>query len=345
MLGQEIDSGTLHIFIETHGAADETALADDVVFEKDVAGEKQVVFFAPRADPAAEGIDEEMRQGVVVVHAHRRKIFVTHLEKQLRQPVGQLHAAAQFCKGLRQGFRPRHAHAARQEPGPEIRFVGEDSRDRAAEFRTQFSPVSLMGDADEFLHSFFIQHIQIGFAVEPGAVGGDGQPEAQQRFIFGQRFTGAFQAAEGGAAARVQVGRGETAERPAPVLRPGFVPGNALDETAAVFRIAGDEPARRAGGPAVLVVEPGVHAAFFRFVDAGPDALEPLPPEILRVEADARMHEKSAEAHFPEIVDLPPQLLRFEFAVPRPEGSAAKFFAGGRQTGENRVKHFIPVQV
>ena len=57
------------------------------------------------------------------------------------------------------------------------------------------------------------------------------------------------------------------------------------------------------------------------------------------------MHEKSAEAHFPEIVDLPPQLLRFEFAVPRPEGSAAKFFAGGRQTGENRVKHFIPVQV
>ena len=96
-----------------------------------------------------------------------------------------------------------------------------------------------------------------------------------------------------------------------------------------VARVGGDESARRAGGPAVLVIEPCAHLELLRLVDAGADTFEPAVGEVGCAEAYAGVHEESADAGVMEKVDLATASFGIEFAVPSPEGRAAEF--GGKR--------------
>ncbi|MPM40307.1 hypothetical protein SDC9_86947 [bioreactor metagenome] len=88
--------------------------------------------------------------------------------------------------------------------------------------------------------------------------------------------------------------------------------------------VTGHQSARRAGGPAVFIVQMGLHAEFFGFIDGCFDTVEPFFFEIGRGQTDAGVHEKSAHAHLFHDADLPPDFRRFEPAVPRPERRAPK---------------------
>ncbi len=105
------------------------------------------------------------------------------------------------------------------------------------------------------------------------------------------------------------------------------------------FRISGDQSARRAGGPAVLVIEPGEHIEFFGGADALLDPLHEFGTQIRRAEPGAGVHMETAHAHFLEHADLPLELLRIEIAVPRPERRVAVKSA---RRCENRIE-FFPV--
>ena len=88
-------------------------------------------------------------------------------------------------------------------------------------------------------------------------------------------------------------------------------------------RLLCHKTARAAAGPAILVVDPWLHAEFLRPFYAGIRQSEPVFAQILRLQASARVHEKAAEAHFMQHVDLPQELLLLQLSVPRPKGLAA----------------------
>ena len=65
-----------------------------------------------------------------------------------------------------------------------------------------------------------------------------------------------------------------------------------------------DDPAPEPARPAVLVVRPGAHTAFPRFVDGGFHVGEPFFTHIFCLQAASGVHEKTADAclvHFPDL--------------------------------------------
>ena len=68
-----------------------------------------------------------------------------------------------------------------------------------------------------------------------------------------------------------------------------------------------------------------LHAEFFRLVHARLDAFEPLFAQIDRIQPDPGVHEKSAQAHLFENMDLPDQFRFIQFRVPGPERRPAEF--------------------
>lgn len=96
-------------------------------------------------------------------------------------------------------------------------------------------------------------------------------------------------------------------------------------------------PPGAARGPAVLVVQIGFHAEPRGLVHDGVRQIEPLGPEILGLQADARVQECPAHAHFLEHMELTDQLVFLETAVPRPEGLAPPLVAGIAKRSVKRI--------
>ena len=104
--------------------------------------------------------------------AGRRLRPVRAVVEELRQVVGQF-VAEPFAEEFRQARSPCRGRAVRVRQlyavavAPIVRFVGENGRDGAAEIRSEFAVITFVGDFDETLYGFRIQHVKIGEAVEP----------------------------------------------------------------------------------------------------------------------------------------------------------------------------------
>lgn len=247
------------------------------------------------------------------------------------------------AEGVRERTRPRPQPAV-------VGLVRENAGDGLAEVAAAFREVGLVRDLDELVDRLRAERVEVGAVVVP-AVGCVGAVvEAQQRLALGARGVGAGEAAVGGDLVLVRLaGDGEPGERDgrAAGFDVGAVRAVLHDEPAQAVlgEDLGDLAAGGAAGPAVLVVEPGVHAQLLRLVGAGLDAGEPVATEIFGVEAHARMHEEAAEAHLLHDADLAAQLGGREFGVPGPEGRAAKCLAGILQRGGEGLVHEVRISV
>ena len=311
VFGEKVDSGRLHVFVEAHCGADIHALADQTVFTEHMPGEHQIVLPAPFADLFGERFDKQIRHNFIMIQADAGTLLPVDHEKEFRQMIQKVITVA-FPSLFHHGIGPVGV----------VRFVGEDSGNGSAEVAGDFPRVFLMGDLDEFPDGFRIAGVQIGAAVVPVEIFVDKDKEAEERLAVFQSIS-LFQTA------RI----------------PGFLPaplrGKPCQIGIGIFNVVQfldfepsppefgmilcHESACGAGGPAVFIVEPGVHSVFLRFVDAGTDAGKPVFAQIGGVEADAGVHEKSAQAHLFHVPDLSAEFLRFQFAVPGPERSPAKF--------------------
>ena len=92
-----------------------------------------------------------------------------------------------------------------------------------------------------------------------------------------------------------------------------------------------DGAAAEAAGPAVFVVEPGVHAELVCFVDAGFDAAHPLLRKVGGLKPPARVHEEAADSGVVHLADLFAEHLRLQFLIPAPERNRTVI---GRRRGQ-----------
>ena len=80
-----------------------------------------------------------------------------------------------------------------------------------------------------------------------------------------------------------------------------------------------DDSAAESAGPAVFIVSPRVHAAFFRCMNGGFGDIEPVVGEIVGEKTAARVHEEAADSGVVHQFDLAGKFTGFELVVPAPE--------------------------
>ena len=95
--------------------------------------------------------------------------------------------------------------------------------------------------------------------------------------------------------------------------------------SAAVFHILCHLSSGRAGRPAILVIQIGVHAVFLCLIHTGAHAGLILIAQIGRVQTRTAMHMKTTDPHFLEIIDVLYQHFRRKRLVPRPERCPSVF--------------------
>ena len=167
-----------------------------------------------------------------------------------------------------------------------VRFVGEDPRDAIAEGVADLTGVGVMGHFDVAADGFLRESIEVGVPVVPGAVRSDDFAEDEEIGPFGQ------------------VGRdpvpGDGAQVPHAVVLDDADPGAAgpgvpcevirfaklqVEPPLPVAFLASHQSSRRAGGPAILVVEPRLHPQALGLVNAGLHEAHPLLGEVRGGEA------------------------------------------------------------
>ena len=237
----------------------------------------------------------------------------------------------------------------------ELRFVGEDRGDDVSEGFGKPPAVALVGHLDKAGDRRRIQGVQVGLVIEPRVLERRFEIGVAEQLVRGARFV-LFQTAVGAKLALFVQFDGVAGEqfsvagscrrggRIRKTLAALVLPIGGFGEkegALAVTLVLGDDAARRAGGPAVLVVEPGEHPLFFGLVDARRDQVEELVGEIRRLKPRADVHMRAAEAHLFHHVDLPEQLVFFQTAVPRPEGGAAVL--ARRVTEQFGRERFLPI--
>ena len=95
----------------------------------------------------------------------------------------------------------------------------------------------------------------------------------------------------------------------------------------AKLRMLRNDTARESRGPAVFIIEPGLHADGFAIVGAGINQLEPFIAEVFRLQAGTTVHEKAAHAHILHDIDLAQELVLFQLTVPAPKRLPTPFDA------------------
>ena len=85
--------------------------------------------------------------------------------------------------------------------------------------------------------------------------------------------------------------------------------------------------AGKATGPAVFIIDPGLHIA--RFLGAGLNALHPFLRKILSLQATASMHKEASVMGLTHPADLADQLFFFQLAIPRPKRNGLIFHFHG----------------
>ena len=209
-----------------------------------------------------------------------------------------------------------------------------------------------MGHLDELIRGLAAHGVDVGGAIVVGVglVGNDGEAERLPLtgFVCGgigqlgdgllDLTGGALTTGDGGDVQllvgvevdALQLGhvQGEGLVVPVHLVGGGLVDVKGLH---AVLGVNGDLTARATGGPAILVVEPGLHAVLLGGVGYLVDEVKPLVAQVLGDESCAGVHEVTAQAHLLHDVRLTNQLLAAKLAVPGPEGLAAVFHRGGNK--------------
>ena len=212
----------------------------------------------------------------------------------------------------------------------ELRLVGEDGGDGIAETVADLTEIRLMRYLDKPFNGGFVHCVYICIAVVAR--------RGVRRFKVGVKYTspivGFFlvaQYAVGGKASVVVKRYRKAADKlavSAAQSRCLFVtaadlPGDLLirercekQVAYAVFFVLCDKTARKAGGPAILIVKPCKHTVLLRLVNAGADAGHELIPEVWRIHARTDVHMIAAKSHLSENVCLTHQLVLVKTAVP-----------------------------
>ncbi len=228
---------------------------------------------------------------------------------------------------LREGIGPGEPGPVLLEVGVAVRkarFVGEDAGDSLPEFSAAMGQVFFVGRLDKPADRRGVEVVRWGFIVEPFGFKADFHPENHVIFPFGQDnapvllrvgkafIAGALHPLRRYAVDRLHVGK---------VFRegPGKLEGQALIP-GIIPACLHDGAPRCAGGPAVLIVEPGLHIQLLGHGNGPVNALEPLLPHIGGFQPLAGVHEKAAYPLGVHIANLAFHLVGVHLSVPGPEG-------------------------
>ena len=262
-------------------------------------------------------------------------------QEQFRQ-IGRQIAAEHLFVLLRQAQRPRtgigrHGPERREQTAP-VGFVGENTLDRRTDPLAAVLPILFVRQLDEPFRRFRIENVQIGRPVVHVRLGACPLRELEHRLagIVGHVRRG-IQALQVRVIDPVQIA-GESRNDPL-VVPLELLGGHRLQNKILhpQRRIYGHHAPGAARRPTVLIVQVSLHAEPCGLVHDGVRQIEPLGPEILGLQADARVQECPAHAHFLEHMELTDQLVFLETAVPRPEGLAPPLVAGIAERSVKRI--------
>ena len=343
-----------------------------------MAGHGDAVRVAPCADLVAERFGEPLGDVIVKMIADSGDFAVRQFPKQFRNRVGQLFAIC-GAERVRQVICPRQRHVqprigreAQRAQCRVVRLVGENRRDRFAEFVAHHGGIAVVGRFDEFADGVRIQCVQIGLVVVPR--GRQRQnfvciPFCSFRIRIGCNPPGGCQTAvrvrhHVVARERPSVDRFDPAARLVrrkradlraigiPIAADGIVkrPGKRAvvvrgermrrhqQPPRAVGLVFRDQTACRTGRPAILVIQPGEHLLLLGLVHAGADQRHELVAQVRGAHPRPDVHMKPAQPHFFEKFDLPQQFVALQVAVPRPKRGGAVL---RRRRAEQRVAELL----
>ena len=329
---EHVDAGQLKGAVAAHRLAERRGLGFERRLRHHMAGQPQVVRLAPLADGVGEGGGEPFRHMVMVAVAGKRPGAAGQLPDQFRQSRQKLRAvggpvALRQVVGVGQDHILPLTGELEDRLEGKLRFVGKNRRNRPPELLPGTFCIRLVGHLDKAADGGGVERVDVGFIVEPALFASNHPVEVE----FFEPFARSLLLAD-------HPGFGETTigvepDRIAAEQLPGVVVGRVgrfrapvggeEQITGAELRLARDDAARRAGGPAVLVVEPGKHRIALRNVDAFPDHRHELRTEIGGGQPGTRVHVKAPHPHLAERGDLAADLLPVQFAVPRPERRVA----------------------
>ena len=343
--GQHVDARQLHFAVEPHRLAHRAGLLFQRGFAHHVAGQRDAVFAAPIAELIGIGADEPLGEMIVIAVAGdgiplfaveenfrqmRQQVFAVLRQIRLRQVVGERDgnqfAVLRFGEIVFEG---------------KLRLVGENRRNRLAELVADGAVIRLVRYVDERAHGLQIEQVRIGRIVEPRVVARNlkiGVPERVR--IGGRDFFRRKAAVFLQPALRVERHRIDGQQRAVVAARAFAVGAHAPcvagfhvaqrrgrehEQARTVAVVLGDVAAAVTRGPAILVVEPGVHAVLLCTFHGVTDARHELLLQIRQRHARAGMQLRAVHAHFLEHVGHEIDVFVRHRAVPRPERRAAVF--------------------
>ena len=332
IVAEHVDTGQLEGAVAAHRLTQRRGLGFERRLRHHMTGQPQIMRFAPLADRVGEGGSEPLGHVIVVAVTGKRPGAAGELPDQFGQR-GQKLGAVRSPIGIRKVVGIGEDHIL-PLPGKlqhrfeeELRLVGEDRRNRPPEFIPHAFGIRLMRHLDETADRGRIEGVDVGFVIEPAPILPDHSVEIEL-FESLRRLLRLFDHPVFG-----QTAVGIEPDRIAAEQQTGIVIGRIRrfrtpfrgekQVAGAELRLPCDDAARRAGGPAVLIVEPGEHRIASGDIDALADHLHELRFKIGGGQPRPGMHVKSSHAHFVECGDLAADLLPIQFAVPRPEWSVS----------------------
>ena len=343
VVAQHVDAGQLEAAVGAHGLAQGGGLRFERRLLHHVAGQHDAVFAAPAAHGVRKGGGEALGDVIVIVIARDGDFALGQLPDQLGQLVQQI-LAIRGLIGLAQVVREGQRHVllligeAQRLLAGELRLVGEYGGHGLAEALAQRFLIALVGRGDKLLDRLGVERIQIRLVVIPRGGRADLQIGVPHAVLVRRSVLNALVVRQAAVLQRHAVLREQLAVllTRADRLRGGHgalfaLPiGSGGEEQIArgIAPIARHQSARRAGRPAILVIEPAEHVVLLSLVAAGAGQIHELIAQIGRGHARAGVHVEAAHAHLLEDVDLAQQLVLLKTAVPRPERRAAVLAAG-----------------
>ena len=291
---ERIHAGNVEILIHRHDGAVAGELGCVVIFAHHVPCEFPAVRRAPVMNRLHEIVHEQARRKTPETPACAFE--TVGFEEERGENVEQLFTVS-GAVFVFVNERPRNAVAG------DLRFVGEEALHLFAFGFGEAVVVFLMNNLKEFVRYLAVERIDI--------VGVDVETEEENftprlRLFFGnafvikginRNFMFRFGEFGGGCFAAAQI--------LLPILKSESV-DNAVAESA---------------WPAVFIVSPRVHVAFFGRMNGGSGNVEPVVGEVVGEETSASVHEKAADSGVVHQFDLAGKFTGFEFVVPAPEGN------------------------
>ena len=249
---------------------------------------------APSAAEVCKGLGEPLADMIVIVITRQRHSAIGQIPDQLRNGRHNILAAVDQSIGLRQITGPGQGHIRLIGGEAEgllvgkLRLIGENGRYSLVKIIGDHPVIAFVGDVDEPLHSLLVQGIDIGLVVVPAAFRGLlhisvplfkfcfliladllGREQItfpiQLHIIASQQPTVFRAAGPGGGVLGL--------------LHSGFLgigSGCKQQMGCPELLVLGHQAAGSAGGPAILVIEPGQHFFLFALFHTGLDQIHVL---------------------------------------------------------------------